>query len=168
MCEKIEYIPQTIHSFTFCQRTSCIFDLPNTSEERLFGNVVPHTGVNFWDKYIIIFQDNFITIYLFLYASPFVSYHIYLHDHWFPWRIALYFRTFLNHVSVWNTYRFWPTIAMHLIIWLHIKFSEYLMVRIVSQFSEWMLLNANSAIFQLHHGEKKLFFNEMMMRSALF
>ena len=34
--------------------------------------------------------------------------------------------------------------------------------------SEWVLLNANSAIFQLYHGEKKLIFNEMIMRSALY
>jgi hypothetical protein len=33
--------------------------------------------------------------------------------------------------------------------------------------SEWLLFNANSAIFQLYHGENKLIFNEMMMRSAL-
>jgi hypothetical protein len=31
-----------------------------------------------------------------------------------------------------------------------------------------LLFNANSAILQLHHGENKLIFNEMMMRSALF
>ena len=31
-----------------------------------------------------------------------------------------------------------------------------------------MLLNANSAIFQLYHGENKLVVNEMMMRSALY
>ena len=30
--------------------------------------------------------------------------------------------------------------------------------------SEWLLFNANSAIFQLYHGEKKLIFNEMMMK----
>jgi len=30
------------------------------------------------------------------------------------------------------------------------------------------LFNANSAIFQLYHGENKLIFNEMMMRSALY
>jgi hypothetical protein len=29
-----------------------------------------------------------------------------------------------------------------------------------------VLLNANSAIFQLYHGENKLIFNEMVMRSA--
>ena len=34
--------------------------------------------------------------------------------------------------------------------------------------SEWLLFNANSAIFQLYHGENKLIFIEMMMRSALF
>jgi hypothetical protein len=35
---------------------------------------------------------------------------------------------------------------------------------------EWVLFNANSAIFQPHYGENKLIFNEimMMMRSALF
>ena len=33
---------------------------------------------------------------------------------------------------------------------------------------KWLLFNANSAIFQLYHGENKLIFNEMMMRSALF
>jgi len=31
-----------------------------------------------------------------------------------------------------------------------------------------LLLNANSAIFQLYHGENKLIFNEMMMWSALY
>jgi len=30
------------------------------------------------------------------------------------------------------------------------------------------LFNANSAIFQLYHGESKLIFNEMMMRSTLY
>jgi hypothetical protein len=34
--------------------------------------------------------------------------------------------------------------------------------------SEWLLLSANSASFQLYHGESKLIFNEMVMRSALF
>jgi hypothetical protein len=36
--------------------------------------------------------------------------------------------------------------------------------------SKWLLLNANSAIFQLYHDESKLVFNEMMMkmRSALY
>jgi hypothetical protein len=33
--------------------------------------------------------------------------------------------------------------------------------------SECLLFNANSAIFQLYHGENKLIFNEMMMRSLL-
>jgi hypothetical protein len=34
--------------------------------------------------------------------------------------------------------------------------------------SEWLLLNANSAIFQLYHGEDKLIFNVMTMKSALY
>jgi hypothetical protein len=34
--------------------------------------------------------------------------------------------------------------------------------------NEWLLFNANSAIFQLYHGESKLIFNYMMIRSALF
>jgi hypothetical protein len=34
--------------------------------------------------------------------------------------------------------------------------------------SEWLLFNGNSAIFQLYHGENKLIFDEMMMRSALY
>ena len=33
--------------------------------------------------------------------------------------------------------------------------------------SEWLLFNANSAIFQLYYGENKLIFNEMVERSAL-
>jgi hypothetical protein len=37
-----------------------------------------------------------------------------------------------------------------------------------SEMSEWLLFNANWAIFQLYHGENKLIFNEMMMRSALY
>ena len=35
-------------------------------------------------------------------------------------------------------------------------------------YSEWLLFNANSAIFQLYHGENKLIFNEMMMSSGLY
>ena len=34
--------------------------------------------------------------------------------------------------------------------------------------SEWLLFNAISTIFHLYHGEKKLIFNEMTMRSALY
>ena len=34
--------------------------------------------------------------------------------------------------------------------------------------SEWLLLNVNSAIVQLYHGENKLVFNKMMMRCALY
>ena len=34
--------------------------------------------------------------------------------------------------------------------------------------SGWLLFNATSAIFQLYHGDNKLIFNEMMLRSALY
>jgi len=34
--------------------------------------------------------------------------------------------------------------------------------------SEWLLFNTNPAICQLYHGEDKLIFSEMMMRSALY
>jgi len=34
--------------------------------------------------------------------------------------------------------------------------------------SELLLFNANTAIFQLYHGENKLIFNEMMAMSALY
>jgi hypothetical protein len=33
--------------------------------------------------------------------------------------------------------------------------------------SEWLLLNANLAIFQLYNGKHKLIFNETMMKSTL-
>ena len=34
--------------------------------------------------------------------------------------------------------------------------------------SQWLLFNANSAIFQLYHDENKSIFNEMMMGSAFY
>jgi hypothetical protein len=34
--------------------------------------------------------------------------------------------------------------------------------------SKWLLFNANSAIFMLYDGRKKLIFSEMMMMSALY
>jgi hypothetical protein len=34
--------------------------------------------------------------------------------------------------------------------------------------SKWLLFNANSAIFQLYHGENKLIVNDIMMRSTLY
>ena len=34
--------------------------------------------------------------------------------------------------------------------------------------SEWLLFNANSAIFQLYHGENKIIFNEMMMNAIVY
>ena len=43
-----------------------------------------------------------------------------------------------------------------------------LTTKILQWVSGWLLFNANSAIFQLYHSENKLFFNEMIMRSALY
>jgi len=42
--------------------------------------------------------------------------------------------------------------------WKQIRVSEW----------EWLLFNANSAIFQLYHGESKLIFNKIWMRCALY
>jgi hypothetical protein len=36
------------------------------------------------------------------------------------------------------------------------------------EIGEWLVLNANSALFQIYHGENKLIFEEKMIRSALF
>jgi hypothetical protein len=44
----------------------------------------------------------------------------------------------------------------------------YLSLHLSEWVSEWLLFNANSAIFQLYHDENKLIFIEMMMRSSLF
>ena len=47
-------------------------------------------------------------------------------------------------------------------------YTRALFLRVSEWVSEWLLFNANAAIFQLYHGENKLIFNEMMMRSALY
>jgi len=41
-------------------------------------------------------------------------------------------------------------------------------VTVIILVNEWLLFNANWAIFQLYHGEHKFICNEMMMWSALF
>jgi hypothetical protein len=46
--------------------------------------------------------------------------------------------------------------------------SIYTLEWVSKSVSEWLLFNANSSIFQLYHGENKLSFNEMMMRSDSF
>jgi hypothetical protein len=61
-------------------------------------------------------------------------------------------------------------------VFINIPYSDkYCMCRIlyfkkilVDIMSEWLLLNTNSAIFQLYHDENKLIFNEMMMKSTLY
>ena len=44
----------------------------------------------------------------------------------------------------------------------------YIKREIILLVSEWLLFNANSAIYQLYHGENKLIIDEMMTRSALY
>jgi hypothetical protein len=45
---------------------------------------------------------------------------------------------------------------------------HFIKVSAPSLASERLLLNANSAIFQLYHGENKLIVNEMIMGSTLY
>jgi len=59
-----------------------------------------------------------------------------------------------------------------LAVYVDLSHNLYYLLKVLEQFiniwvSEWLLFNANSAIFQLFHGEIKLIFNEMMMKSAL-
>ena len=48
-------------------------------------------------------------------------------------------------------------------IWKDCRHSVWLI-----RLSEWLLFNTNSAISQLYHGENKLIFNKMMIRSTLY
>jgi hypothetical protein len=48
------------------------------------------------------------------------------------------------------------------------NFADQNIVMFVKWVIEWLLFNAISAIFHPYHGENKLIFNEMMMRSTLF
>jgi hypothetical protein len=54
------------------------------------------------------------------------------------------------------------------IIYLYQLWSSYDAMIQEQGVSEWFLLSARSAVFQLYHGEKKVIFNEMMIRSALY
>jgi hypothetical protein len=52
-------------------------------------------------------------------------------------------------------------------LWYNIQtFISYHTPPICIWVSEWLLFNANSEIVKLYHGENKLIFNVMMMRSA--
>ena len=46
------------------------------------------------------------------------------------------------------------------------KYQRGIPVSLVFLVSEWLLLKANSAIFQLYHGENKLIFNELCNRQT--
>ena len=64
------------------------------------------------------------------------------------------------HNSIWNTFFSFRPIFSN---------TERFIIEIALLIlrSEWLLLNANSAMFQLYHGENWLIFNEMMMSSFL-
>jgi hypothetical protein len=61
------------------------------------------------------------------------------------------------------------TIVRETLIW-HINWKDKNKSEIIVHFivSEWLLLNAYSAIFQIYHDDNKLIINEMMIRSALY
>ena len=63
----------------------------------------------------------------------------------------------LTLYKIFDLFKLKLLISKILKIFLHIEFECVSVV-----------LNANSAIFQLYHGENKLIFNEIMMRSALY
>ena len=73
---------------------------------------------------------------------------------WTKLHIPSFFSFYINHIEIHNGWR--------LNTKRYDKPNDFTLV------SEWLLLNANSAIFQLYHDEDKLIFNEIMMRSALF
>jgi hypothetical protein len=53
-------------------------------------------------------------------------------------------------------------------VWYIVGFIPDLVEPKTMQLVEWLLLNVNSASFQLYHGDNKLIFNEMMMRFTLY
>ena len=46
--------------------------------------------------------------------------------------------------------------------------NDSIILNAIEWVNEWLLFSAHEAIIQLYHGENKLIFNEMMMRSALY
>jgi hypothetical protein len=77
-----------------------------------------------------------------------------------------YEKTILNY-KLWENY---PQLQiMRKLSSNSLSFPQFLLGRvplIAQNFSEWFMFN--SSIFQLYHGENKLIFNVMMMRSALY
>jgi len=71
-----------------------------------------------------------------------------------------------------NTFgRKYLNIALHFVIAFFVFLENILYqssLLLIRGESEWLLFNTNSSIFQLYHGEYKLIFNEMIMRSGLY
>jgi hypothetical protein len=69
------------------------------------------------------------------------------------WPSIIYSWSNLSYVTIYNLLMIKPVLCDHLLEhWV----------------SEWLLFNTNSAIFQLYHGENKLFLDEKMMMTALY
>ena len=71
------------------------------------------------------------------------------------------------YVTKWNEHMFFHNYIHMYIYNIYLKHHYWCMMTYVT-LSDWLLFNANSAIFQLYHSENKLIFNKMMMRSALY
>jgi hypothetical protein len=69
-------------------------------------------------------------------------------------------------ISIFPLKKITPTYLQNNIHMTYIKWHTHGLQN--TSMSEWLLFNANSAIVKLYHGENKLIFNEMMMRSALY
>jgi hypothetical protein len=76
--------------------------------------------------------------------TAFVSVHL-----WFSFRVSLMF----------------ISLCIEYLLYSKSSLKYFNMVQILVRMSVWLLVNANLAMFQLYHGENKLIFNEMMVRS---
>jgi hypothetical protein len=83
----------------------------------------------------------------------------YKHKHVYP----EYWRIFVDNCVI-HFYIHWYLYIQNIKVSKHIYYSGW----VIEWVSEWLLFNANSAMFQLYHGENKLTFNKMMMRYALY
>ena len=93
-----------------------------------------------------------------LYQHTKLDFYIFASFHYFTLKLSSCFQMGVGAIVIsgyGGAAGVWKALTIHI-------FPQYEWV------SEWLLFIANSAIFQLYHGENKLIFNEMMMTSALF
>ena len=62
----------------------------------------------------------------------------------------------------------WSMLSNILSFYVSVFFCVSRMYCCISFVCEWLLFSAKWAMFQLYHGENKLIFNEMIIRSALY